>query len=78
MFSSMEDEMVQVRYTGIHDASAAFETLRPFRAKLMELQSRVRPFGSDFLILDAVRKALDTAAYHFTREPEFYTRRPGG
>lgn len=68
--------MVQVRYTGITNARDAFESLRPFRARLMELQSRVRPFGPDFLILDAVRKALDTAAYHFTREPEFFTRGP--
>ena len=30
-----------------------------------------QPFGPDYLILDAVDKALETAAYHLTREPSF-------
>lgn len=36
------------------------------------MQGRVRPFGPDYLILDAVKTALDTAAYHFTSEPDFF------
>jgi hypothetical protein len=41
------------------------------------MKGQVRPFGPDYLILDAVDKALETAAYHFTREPSFYfTREP--
>lgn len=37
------------------------------------MQGKVRPFSPDFLILSAVTKALDTAAYHFTHEPDFYS-----
>jgi len=40
------------------------------------MQGSVRPFQSDYLILDAVKKALDTAAYHFAREPHFYATKP--
>jgi hypothetical protein len=35
-----------------------------------------RPFGPDYLILSAVLKALDTADYHFTREPSFNASKP--
>ncbi len=68
--------MVPVRYTGVTDPKTAFAELRPFRAQLIAPQGRVRPFGPDYLILDAVRKALDTAAYHFTSEPDFYAIKP--
>lgn len=40
------------------------------------MQTKVRPFGPEYMILDAVKKALDTAAYHFTREPDFFTAKP--
>jgi hypothetical protein len=30
------------------------------------MKDYVRPFSSDYLILDAVAQALVTAAYHFT------------
>lgn len=64
--------MTRVRYTGLADARALFESLRPMHARLLAMQARLRPFGSDFLVIEAVLKALTTAAYHFTREPEFY------
>ncbi len=64
--------MVQVRYTGIASPKAAFDELRPFREKLLRMEQSYRPFGSDYLILSAVIKALDTAAYHFTFEPDFF------
>lgn len=63
--------MVPVRYTGITNPTEAFADLRPFREGLIAMQGRVRPFGPDYLILSAVTKALDTAAYYFTREPAF-------
>jgi hypothetical protein len=63
-------------YVGVVNPRGAFEALAPFREKLIAMQGRVRPFGPDYLILDAVKKALDTAAYHFTREPSFYALRP--
>jgi hypothetical protein len=58
------------------NAKLAFEALRPLRVQLLAMKDRVRPFGPDYLILDAVTKALDTAAYHFTREPDFYSVKP--
>ena len=70
--------MVQVRYVGVTDPKTAFEELRPFRHALLQLKKRCRPFGSDYLILDAVDTALTTAAYHFTREPDFYSSKPHG
>ena len=66
--------MARVRYTGIHDPKGAFEALAPLRRAVIQMQTRVRPFGSDYLILMAVTKAMDTAAYHFTGEPDFYAR----
>ncbi|PZQ60258.1 MAG: hypothetical protein DI570_14540 [Phenylobacterium zucineum] len=68
--------MVKVRYTGLGDAREAFEALRPFRAALIAMRSRCRPFHTDYLVLDALDKALTTAAFHFTRDPEFYSARP--
>ena len=68
--------MVVVRYTGVSDPQQQFAELRPFRERVLAMQSRVRPFGPDYLILSAVTKALDTAAYHFTREPDFYSAKP--
>ena len=68
--------MVRVRYTGIPEAKAAFEALRPLHGDILKMQAQCRPFGPDYLVLDAVRKALTTAAYHFTREPDFFAARP--
>jgi len=68
--------MVQLRYAGLGDATAAFAALAPLRERLIGMQGTVRPFGPDYLILSAVVKALDTAAYHFTREPDFFALKP--
>lgn len=64
--------MVKRNYVGMGDPRPHFEELGEYRHKLMEIRKKYRPFGTDFLILDAAIKALDTAAYHFTREPDFY------
>ncbi|HEY8615837.1 hypothetical protein [Phenylobacterium sp.] len=68
--------MVRVRYTGITQAKEAFDALRPFHGHLVRLQTNCRPFGPDYMILDAVKKALSTAAYHFTGEPDFFALKP--
>lgn len=68
--------MVQVRYPGVANAVEAFARLRPFRDEIIRMQTRVRPFATDYLILDALKKALETAAYHFTREPDFFAMKP--
>jgi hypothetical protein len=64
--------MARQNYLGITNPKGAFEALRPFRDELLKLKTQVRPFGPDYLVLDAVDKALTTAADHFTREPDFY------
>ncbi len=64
--------MVKRNYVGLNEPKQHFEALGEYRHKLMEMRKKYRPFGTDFLILDAAIKALDTAAYHFTREPDFY------
>jgi len=68
--------MVRMRYVGLVVPKAAFSELAPLRSKLLAMQNSYRPFGPDYLILSAVVKALDSAAYHFTGEPDFYARRP--
>jgi hypothetical protein len=64
--------MVQVRYTGIRDPKAAFEALRPYRKAMIQLQMNCRPFSADYMVLLAAQEALDTAAFHFTRDPTFF------
>lgn len=68
--------MVPVRYPGVPDPTQAFAELRPLWARLIAMQTKVRPFGPEYLILDAAKKALDTAAYHFTHEPDFFAAKP--
>lgn len=68
--------MVPVRYPGVPDPMRAFGELRPLWQQLIAMQTKVRPFGPDYIILDAAMKALDTAAYHFTREPNFFAAKP--
>jgi hypothetical protein len=68
--------VVRMRYSGVQQAKQTFAALKPFRDNLIRMQTQCRPFGSDYLILDAVKKALDTAAYHFTGEPDFYALDP--
>jgi hypothetical protein len=68
--------MVRMRYPGVSDPKTAFEALRPYRAALLELEMRCRPFGPDYLVLMAAKDALDTAAFHFTRDPQFFALKP--
>lgn len=61
---------------GVADPKAAFNELRPYRQRLIDLQDRCRPFKTEFLILHAAQVALDAAAHFFTGEPDFYALRP--
>lgn len=70
--------MTKVRYHGLQNPKESFEELRPLQRNLIRMMTRCRPFGPDYMILDAAKKALDTAAYHFTREPDFYALKPPG
>ena len=55
--------MVAVRYTGISNPVQAFRELRALREAVRRMQGTVRPFGPDFLILQAVTKALEQAGF---------------
>jgi hypothetical protein len=68
--------MAHARFLGISDPKTAFARLRPYRNELLRMAHSCRPFGSDYLIMDAAIKALDTASYHFTREPDFFALKP--
>jgi hypothetical protein len=70
--------MNQVRYLGVSDPHKAFEELKPLQRRLIRMMTQCRPFGPDYLILSAAKTALDTAAYHFTRDPNFYAAKPPG
>lgn len=70
--------MTPVRYTGLPDPKEAFEALRPFNRAIINMKCRYKPFGPEYLILDAVRVTLATAAFHFTRDPNFYSAEPPG
>lgn len=68
--------MIQVRYTGLLNPATAFDELRPLRKRLVDMRDRYRPFGPDYHVLAAAQKALDTAAYHFTGDPDFFAIKP--
>ncbi|WP_395672796.1 hypothetical protein [Phenylobacterium sp.] len=69
--------MVARNYLGISDPKAAFEALRPYRNELIRLKTMCKPLGADYLVLDAAMQALDTAAYHFTRDPYLFVPQGG-
>jgi hypothetical protein len=68
--------MVKMQYLGVADPKQAFGALRPLRDELIRMQTRCRPFSPDYLVLSAAAKALDTAAYHFTGEADFFALKP--
>ena len=49
--------MVRMRYSGVQQAKLTFAALKPFRDNLIRMQTQCRPFGPDYLILDAVRQS---------------------
>jgi hypothetical protein len=68
--------MARMRYLGVSDPATVFETFRPYRERLIELESRCAPFGTEYLILNAAKAALDAAAHYFTGDPMFYASKP--
>lgn len=64
--------MTRVKYVGVRDAKDRFERLRPAVAEIEEMMRQCRPFGPDYCVLLAVREAMTTAAYHFTKQPFLY------
>lgn len=65
--------MVRQTYIGIGDPIQAFEDLEPYARRLRELQARCKPFGRDYHALAIALEGLESAAYHFTRRPHFYS-----
>ena len=57
---------------GHNAAVAAFADLDPYAARLRALMRQCQPFGRDYQALMIAWEALNTAAYHFTRDPSFY------
>lgn len=70
--------MTKVGYPGVRDAKAAFEALRDYRNALIKMQIKCRPTSADYMVLLAAKQALDTAAFHFTRNPAFFSGEPHG
>jgi hypothetical protein len=64
--------MVRINYLGINDPVATFERYRVWRDELEAMKSRCFPFKPDYLALDGIVRALDVAAIHFTKNPDFY------
>lgn len=64
--------MTRLTYPGIADPGAEFEKLRPLAAELRRLQRRCKPFGRDYHALAVAIEGLETAAFHFTRQPRFF------
>ena len=67
--------MVHRVYPGVPDAQRKFEELRPLVEQLREMQRGCRPFGRDYHAIAIALEAIETTAFHFTREPHFYTAR---
>jgi hypothetical protein len=57
------------------EAVVAFKALAPHVDRLRALQLRCRPMGRDYLAIAMVRESLESAAFHFTHEDNFYGSR---
>lgn len=67
--------MVHRTYAGLGAPEAAardFEALRPYVRALWGLQAAVGDFTRDGSAIDITLDSLQTAAFHFTRQPNFY------
>jgi hypothetical protein len=78
LFSCPGGPLTQIRYVGVTNPKAVFDELRPYRRARIKMKAGCRPFGPEYLILTAAQEALDTACFHFTRDPTFYVAPPHG
>jgi hypothetical protein len=65
-------------YVGLTDPVREFDALRPYVNQLRQMQQRCRPFGRDYLAIAIALDALETTAFHFTRQAHFYAGKPHG
>jgi hypothetical protein len=68
--------MVKRTYIGIPNPERTFDDLRPFYVQLRRLQGNCFPLNPGYEALQAVLKALNDAATHFTKDRYFYGGRP--
>lgn len=61
--------MVRVRYLGLHDPTAAFLDLEPYRTRLIRMACSYRPGGREYQALHKAVEALDVAAEALTGKP---------
>ena len=67
--------MAHRTYYGLGPKDAAvreFEMLRTYAAQLLGLQAECERLGPDYLAIAIALDGLQTAAFHFTRRPDFY------
>lgn len=57
------------------DAVRAFSSLAPYATELRRLQASCKPFGRDYHAMAIALDGLESAAYHFTRWPNFFSAR---
>lgn len=57
------------------ELNVELEALRPYHSRLIAMQGRLRPFGSDYIVIEAALKGLADAAEHFTGDADFYSVR---
>ena len=67
--------MVRQAYAGLGCLDAAvreFDALKPYAAELLDLRRSCRFGSADHNALGVAYDGLQTAAFHFTRRPQFY------
>ena len=64
--------MVRRTYVGVSDPEQRFRELTPYVEALRRMQFTCKPFGRDYLAIAIAIDGLESAAYHFTRQPHFY------
>lgn len=70
--------MIQRRYGDPRNPTAEFEAMRPAFEAARRMMDQVRPQSPDYLVLHAVTTAMNTAAFHFLRDPYFFGAKPHG
>ena len=64
--------MARMRYLGVTQPVEVFGRYRQARREWCDLRLRCVPLGADYQALDALIRALDDTAHHFTGKEDFY------
>jgi hypothetical protein len=68
--------MVKRKYGTPANPRAELEAMKPAFNAAIRMMTRLKPFGPDYLVLHAVTSAMNTAAFHFLKDPHFFSERP--